>query len=85
MFQLITAEQVSSTHKLYCLLRKLRVIGLMETKTEMLAFTEARTSFKYNLRLIKYHPDMKGKFTVEEKLTMLTMWGEEFSVDGTSS
>ena len=85
MFQLITADQVTATHKLYWLLRKLKIIGLVETVTQQIRLSEYGRPIRYNLQLIKYHADMKGKFTPEEALTMLTMWGEEFSTDGTSS
>lgn len=81
----MTAGQVTATHKLYGLLRKLKVIGLVETVTQQIRLSEDGGPIRYNLQLIKYHADMKGKFTLEEALTMLTMWGEEFSTDGTSS
>lgn len=86
IFNHLTADQITSVHKLYWLLRKLKVIGLVETATEQIRYTESGRPIRYKLKFVKYHENMKGKFTPEEALTMLTIFTEELGeYDGTSS
>lgn len=58
---------------------------MVETVTEKVPLSEFGKPIRYNLKFVRYNPDMKGKFTADERLTMLTMWGELFVTDGTSS
>lgn len=85
-FKHLTADQITSVHKLYWLLRKMKIIGLVETTTEQVRYTESGRPIRYNLKFVRYHENMKGKFTPEEALTMLTIFSEEMGeYDGTSS
>lgn len=85
MFTSITSDQITSVHKLYFLLRKLKVIGLVETTTDRRVELGYAWPPTYSLRFIRYRPEMKGKFTPDEALTMLTMWGELLETGAASS
>lgn len=68
MFNRITSEQVSSVHKVYNLLRKMKVIGVVSTITETVRLTDFGKPFRYNLKYVDYDPTMKGKLTADEEM-----------------
>lgn len=68
-FNRISADQVSSVHRLYNFLRKMKVIGVISTVTETVRLTEHGKPFRYNLKYHSYDPSMKGKLTPEEQLS----------------
>jgi hypothetical protein len=65
IFHNVTMEQINSTHVLFSVLRKLGVVGLLTTSTQR---TKDTTSILYSFRAHNYHPEYKGKFTMEENL-----------------
>jgi hypothetical protein len=68
MYDKLTGDQVTSVHKLYKFLRKLRVLGLMNTLTKRVYITEMGKPIRYKLIFISYDPAYKGKNSPEENL-----------------
>jgi len=68
IYETLTSEEVTSVHKLYKLLRNLRVIGVVYTSTEQMKNSGVGHPIRYKIKFDKYDPTMKGKLTPEEKL-----------------
>lgn len=64
----LTAEQVNAVHKLYRFLRRLKVVGLMNTITKRVYITEMGKPIRYKLIFVGYDASLKGKNTPEEDL-----------------
>lgn len=72
-FECITAEQVTSVHQLYSLLRKLRIIGLMRTTTRKFSHAEFGKPIRYELKFAEYLPEMKGRLTPDERIAEILL------------
>lgn len=67
-FNRLDLDQVNSSHRLFIVLRKLKLIGLMKTTTEQVRITESGRPPRYNLILEEYDGSMKGRMTAEEAI-----------------
>lgn len=67
MFNRLTSDQVTSVHHVYMLLRRLRVIGTIETVTKRIQLSEDGGPVRYQLTLVSYDPSTKGCLTPYEK------------------
>lgn len=70
MFDQLTSEQVTGVHKVYHLLRKLGVMGIMNTSTERVNITESGKPIRYRLRFSSYDPSTKGHLSLIEKYSL---------------
>jgi predicted methyltransferase len=80
MFNRLTFHQVNTVHKFFHFLRKLKVIGLIETNTENVRMTEMGKPFRYKLTLLSYDASMKNRLTPLEKLEQYFIASEELEV-----
>ncbi len=48
----------------------MKVIGIVNTVTEQVRYTESGKPLRYNLKFVSYDGSMKGKLTPEEKLSV---------------
>jgi hypothetical protein len=71
IFNHLTSDQITSVHKLYWFLRRLKVIGLVETTTEQIRYTESGRPIRYKLKFVKYHENMKGKLNIKKEIIRL--------------
>ena len=67
IFQGLKAEQVTSVHKVYCLLRRLRVCSLIMTSTVQYSNSEAGRPILYKIIYNGHDESMRGKYTEEER------------------
>ena len=70
-FECLTSEQVTSVHRLYHFLRKLKVIGVVFTTTEQMRNTGVGHPIRYKLTFTGYDHSMRNKMTPEEALQEL--------------
>lgn len=68
MFNHLTAEQINSVHRLYTVLRRLKVIGTVETSTQRIQLSEDGGPVRYRLVFVSYDPTTKGQLTPLEKI-----------------
>lgn len=77
IFTNLTSEEVTCVHRLYQLLRKLKVIGVMSTTTVQTRLTESGRPIRYTLKFAGYDASMKGKNTFNELLDELSITREQ--------
>lgn len=79
VFECLTADQVNSVHKLYYLLRKLKVIGIVYTTTKNMRNTGVGHPTRYKLVYGGYDSSMKNKLTAEEHLEQFFIASSELA------
>lgn len=80
----MTSSSVQNTHMLFKFLRRLRVMGLIETKVESRALTEFGRPVVYSMSILKYHPGV-FKTTEEHLEELLASMGYGFDDPGSQS
>ena len=68
VFDNISEEKIVSFHKLHSLMRRLRIIGFVETITSRKYITESGKPIRYKLEYLGYNPKMKGFLSPSEAL-----------------
>lgn len=79
-FECLTADQVTSVHKIYHFLRKLKVIGIVYTSTEQMRHTGVGHPIRYRLTFSGYDHSMRNKMTPEEALSELIAESERLGL-----
>jgi hypothetical protein len=68
IFRNISADQVNSVHELFLFLRKLKIIGTVETHTERTPLSEEGRLCIYTLSFKSYDHSTRNKVSPMEKL-----------------
>lgn len=70
-FTNLTSDQVTSVHRIYYLLRRLSVIGVVRTSTVPTPLTDFGKPLRYHLKFAGYDPSLKGRLMPDEAISQL--------------